>query len=191
MATALSSLSLLRPGSLHDALHMLRDEGPLTPIAGCTDVYVGLHFGTMPHKRFIDLWRLKELHGISIDRDVLRIGATTTYTEIIASKLVQKRVPMLAAAAGEVGGAQIQNRGTLGGNVANASPAGDTLPVLAAAGELDMPDFRDGAEVLAAQLPDARRVDIAGAGHLAPLEQPDAFRELLLGYLADVSADAG
>ena len=65
------------------------------------------------------------------------------------------------------------------------------LPVLVAAGERDMPDFRDGAEVLAAQLPDARRVDIAGAGHLAPLEQPDAFRELLLGYLAVVSADAG
>ena len=66
-------------------------------------------------------------------RDVLRIGALTTYTEIIESKLVQKRVPMLVAAAREVGGAQIQNRGTLGGNIANASPAGDTLPVLAAA----------------------------------------------------------
>ena len=63
----------------------------------------------------------------------LRIGALTTYTEIIESTLVQKRVPMLVAASREVGGAQIQNRGTLGGNVANASPAGDTLPVLAAA----------------------------------------------------------
>ena len=68
---------------------------------------------------------------------MLRIGALTTYTEIIASKLVQQRVPMLAAAAREVGGAQIQNRGTLGGNIANASPAGDTLPVLAAAGARD------------------------------------------------------
>ena len=75
-----------------------------------------------------------ELRGIGVDRDVLRIGALTTYTEIIESKLVQKRVPMLVAAAREVGGAQIQNRGTLGGNIANASPAGDTLPVLAAAG---------------------------------------------------------
>jgi len=65
---------------------------------------------------------------------VLRIGALTTYTEIIASPLVRRRVPMLVAAAREVGGAQIQNRGTLGGNIANASPAGDTLPVLAAAG---------------------------------------------------------
>ena len=67
----------------------------------------------------------------------LRIGALTTYTEIIESKIVQKRVPMLVAASREVGGAQIQNRGTLGGNVANASPAGDTLPVLAAANARD------------------------------------------------------
>src|SRR5215203_5540800 len=126
-------MSLVRPRSLTAALSLLTSDPTLTPIAGCTDVYVGLHFGTMPHKRFIDLWRLKELHGIGVDRDVLRIGATTTYAEIIASKLVEKRVPMLAAAAREVGGAQIQNRGTLGGNVANASPAGDTLPVLAAA----------------------------------------------------------
>ena len=112
---------------------MLAGDPALTPIAGCTDVYVGLHFGTMQQRRFIDLWDLKELRGIKDDGGVLRIGALTTYAEIIASKLAQKRVPMLVAASREVGGAQIQNRGTLGGNVANASPAGDTLPVLAAA----------------------------------------------------------
>jgi CO/xanthine dehydrogenase FAD-binding subunit len=130
---AVSTLSLERPRTLKAALAMLAGDPSLTPIAGCTDVYVGLHFGTMPQKRFVDLWELKELRGIKVDRDVLRIGALTTYTEIIASKIVQKRVPMLVAASREVGGAQIQNRGTLGGNVANASPAGDTLPVLAAA----------------------------------------------------------
>ena len=64
---------------------------------------------------------------------LLRIGALATHTDLIRSPLVRKRIPMLAAAAREVGGVQIQNRGTLGGNVANASPAGDTLPVLAAA----------------------------------------------------------
>jgi xanthine dehydrogenase small subunit len=64
---------------------------------------------------------------------MLRIGALVTYTEIIRSRAVQTRLPMLAAAAREIGGAQIQNRGTLGGNIANASPAGDTLPVLMAA----------------------------------------------------------
>jgi xanthine dehydrogenase small subunit len=126
-------MSLVRPRSLKAALSLLSSDPTLMPIAGCTDVYVGLHFGTMPQRRFIDLWRLKELHGISAAKDVLRIGALTTYTEIIESTLVQKRVPMLVAAAREVGGAQIQNRGTLGGNIANASPAGDTLPVLAAA----------------------------------------------------------
>jgi len=126
-------MSLVRPRSLKAALSLLSSDPTLMPIAGCTDVYVSLQFGTLPQKRFIDLWRLKELHGISVEQDVLRIGAISTYTEIIESTLVQKRVPMLVAAAREVGGAQIQNRGTLGGNVANASPAGDTLPVLAAA----------------------------------------------------------
>jgi CO/xanthine dehydrogenase FAD-binding subunit len=64
---------------------------------------------------------------------VLSIGALATYTDIIRSPLVRRRLPMLVAAAREVGGVQIQNRGTIGGNVVNASPAGDTLPVLAAA----------------------------------------------------------
>ena len=113
---------------------MLADEPNLTPLAGCTDVYVGLHFGTVTEQRFIDLWSLDELRGIALDRGRLRIGALTTYSEIIASTIVNRRLPMLVAASREVGGAQIQNRGTLGGNVANASPAGDTLPVLAAAG---------------------------------------------------------
>ena len=126
-------MSLVRPRSLNAALSLMASDPTLMPIAGCTDVYIGLHFGTMAQKRFIDLWRLKELHGISVEKDVVRIGALSTYTEIIESTIVQKRVPMLVAASREVGGAQIQNRGTLGGNVANASPAGDTLPVLAAA----------------------------------------------------------
>ena len=134
MPADLKTLSLERPRSLQSALSLLAGDPSLTPIAGCTDVYVGLQFGTMPQKRFIDLWDLKELRGIAVKGDVLRIGALTTYTDLINSKIVQKRVPMLVAASREVGGAQIQNRGTLGGNVANASPAGDTLPVLAAAG---------------------------------------------------------
>ena len=113
---------------------MLADDPSLTPIAGCTDVYVGLQFGSVKETRFIDLWALKELRGIAMSGQMLRVGALTTFTELIESKLVQRRLPMLVAAAREVGGAQIQNRGTLGGNIANASPAGDTLPVLAAAG---------------------------------------------------------
>jgi CO/xanthine dehydrogenase FAD-binding subunit len=124
---------LLEPKGLADALRMLRDEGPLVPMAGCTDLYVALNFGTLRATRFLDLWRLSALRSIHVDAGVLTIGALATYTEIIRSPLVRRRVPMLCAAAREVGGVQIQNRGTLGGNVANASPAGDTLPVLAAA----------------------------------------------------------
>ncbi len=128
------TLTLQRPRSLKAALAMLASQPTLTPIAGCTDVLVGLHLGTTDKRQFIDIWGLDELRGIGAGRaGGVRIGALTTYSEIIASPLLRKRVPMLVAAAREIGGAQIQNRGTLGGNIANASPAGDTLPVLAAA----------------------------------------------------------
>jgi xanthine dehydrogenase small subunit len=133
MRTAISRLTLLRPRSLRDALRMLRDEAPPTPLAGCTDVYVGLNFGALADRRFLDLWRLGELRGIHVVSGSLRIGALTTCTDLIHSPLVGKRLPMLVAAAREIGAVQIQNRGTIGGNIANASPAGDTLPVLAAA----------------------------------------------------------
>ena len=112
---------------------MLRDEGPLVPMAGCTDLYVSLNFGTLRAERFLDLWRLDGLRRIELRAGALAIGALATYTDIIASPLVRRRLPMLVAASRQVGGVQIQNRGTIGGNVANASPAGDTLPVLAAA----------------------------------------------------------
>jgi xanthine dehydrogenase small subunit len=112
---------------------MMRDEGPLVALAGCTDVYVNFNFGTLPATRYIDLWPLEELRQIRVEDGRLSIGALATYTEIIRSALVRRRLPILAAAAREIGGVQIQNRGTLGGNVANASPAGDTLPVLAVA----------------------------------------------------------
>jgi CO/xanthine dehydrogenase FAD-binding subunit len=112
---------------------MLRDEGPLVPMAGCTDLYVALNFGTLRPRRFLNLWSLDALRGIESRGQTLRIGALTTFTDLITSGVIRRRLPMLAAAAREVGGVQIQNRGTLGGNVANASPAGDTLPVLLAA----------------------------------------------------------
>jgi CO/xanthine dehydrogenase FAD-binding subunit len=101
-------------------------------MAGCTDLYVSLNFGTLKDRRFLNLWGLDELRRIAIRGRRLSIGAMTTHTDLIRSAAVRKHVPMLAAAAREIGGVQIQNRGTIGGNVANASPAGDTLPVLAA-----------------------------------------------------------
>lgn len=132
MRTAISGLDLLRPASLAEALDALRD-GPRMPLAGATDVYVALNFGTLETARFLDLWRLDELRGISTRGDSLVLGALVTYTALIRSPLVAARLPMLIEAARLVGGRQIQNRGTLGGNIANASPAGDSLPVLAAA----------------------------------------------------------
>jgi CO/xanthine dehydrogenase FAD-binding subunit len=133
MRTAVSRLQLLQPRTVREALRMLRDEAPLVPLAGCTDVYVGLNFGTLAAKRFLDLWPLDELRKIRIKDGFLSIGALATYTELTRSSLVRKRLPILAAAAREIGGVQIQNRGTLGGNIANGSPAGDALPVLAVA----------------------------------------------------------
>lgn len=112
---------------------MLHDEGPLVPLAGCTDLYVTLNAGTLAATRLLDIWRLSALRGVDYLDGVLRVGALTTFTEIRKAPLVRRHLPMLVSAAKEVGGVQIQNRGTLGGNVANASPAGDSLPVLAAA----------------------------------------------------------
>src|SRR5689334_19162559 len=119
--------------SLDDALSILAAE-PRMPIAGATDVYVGLNFGTLHERKYVDIWACRELREIAVTRDVLSIGALATYTDMIRSKTVNERVPMLVQASRLVGGPQIQNRGTIGGNVANASPAGDTLPVLAAMG---------------------------------------------------------
>ena len=133
MQGTVAGRDLFEPRSLGDAVKMLRDEGPLVPMAGCTDLYVALNFGTLRPTRFLNLWNLDSLRGIELRGATLRIGALTTYTDIITSAAIRRRLPMLAAAAREIGGVQIQNRGTLGGNVANASPAGDTLPVLLAA----------------------------------------------------------
>jgi len=133
MRTAISPLHFRQPRSLRDALRLLRAEGPLVPLAGCTDVYVGLNFGSLADTCFLNLWHLDELRGIERRGGVLRIGALTTYTDIIASPLVGRHLPMLVSAAREIGAIQIQNRGTIGGNISNGSPAGDALPVLAAA----------------------------------------------------------
>lgn len=165
MRTAVSSLQLLEPRSLKEALVMLRDEAPITPLAGCTDVYVNLNFGTSKDKRFLNLWALDSLRRIGMKGKTLSIGALATYTDLIRSPQVVKRCPMLAAAAREVGGVQIQNRGTLGGNIANASPAGDTLPVLAAAGAVVVLESASG----------ARRVPFNGffTGYRRSVRRPD------------------
>jgi xanthine dehydrogenase small subunit len=163
--TSISSLEVLEPRTLAEALRMLRDEEGVVPLAGATDLYVGLNFGTLEPRRFVNLWGLAPLRRIALRGGTLSIGALATYTAMIRSRQVQRRLPMLAQAAREVGGMQIQNRGTLGGNIANASPAGDTLPVLAAAE----------ATVVLRSTSGERRVPFAGfyTGYRESLRRPD------------------
>ncbi|MCL5055769.1 MAG: xanthine dehydrogenase family protein subunit M [Firmicutes bacterium] len=133
MRTAISALKLLEPNSLNQAFKIMESHPGITPMAGCTDLYVSLNFGTLRSTQFLNLWGLSDLKKIRIQGDLLSIGSLATYTQIIHSTPVKKWIPMLVQAAHSIGGMQIQNRGTIGGNIANGSPAGDTLPVLAAA----------------------------------------------------------
>jgi CO/xanthine dehydrogenase FAD-binding subunit len=130
-------MEVFHPSTLREALTMLRDEEHLVPLAGGTDLFVGLNAGSERRLRFLDLWALDELRGIEKrghgKRTTLGFGALTTYTDCLESRAVRKHLPILAACAREVGGVQIQNRGTLAGNIGNGSPAGDSLPVLMAA----------------------------------------------------------
>ena len=124
---------VVSPRGLAEAYAILGD-GPARPIAGGTDLMVALtgELGEPP-ERIIDLWRIDELRGIAVDGDAISLGALTTYTDIRRSAVCHEHLPVLVEAAATIGAAQIQNRGTLGGNIVNASPAGDTLPVLLAA----------------------------------------------------------
>lgn len=121
------------PRHLFEAYEHLA-AGPTRPIAGGTDVMVAItgELGPIP-ERMLDLSRIDALQGISLEGGSLLLGARTTYTEIRRSALCREHLPALAEAAATIGAAQIQNRGTIGGNIANASPAGDTLPILLAA----------------------------------------------------------
>ena len=131
MKTALTELDMRSASSVKEALTILRDE-KRTPIAGATDVYVALNFGLYTPRQYLDIWGLDELRMISTHEDTLLIGALTSYTSLMRSHIVAERVPMLVEASRLVGGVQIQNRGTLGGNIANGSPAADGVPVLSA-----------------------------------------------------------
>jgi CO/xanthine dehydrogenase FAD-binding subunit len=122
----------LRPRSLDEAVQHLQEDPALVPTAGCTDLMVRGPEALHRMARVIDLLGVPELRGIREVDGGLEIGATTSFSEIRSSAAVRAAFPILAEAAALVGGWQIQNRATLGGNMANASPAGDSLPVLLA-----------------------------------------------------------
>ena len=134
----------LRPRSLTEAVQLYRTTPGCRPLAGGTDLMVMLHARTLrpEPQAVLDLWSLAELKGVRRAHDMLEIGAAEPYTGIIRSREVQQHLPALVAAARTIGAAQIQNRGTLGGNLANASPAGDTLPVLLAYDAIVVTDRR-------------------------------------------------
>ena len=135
-------VTYLRPRDVADAVRLFAAYPDCRPVAGGTDLMVMLHAGAMRPGALLDLWHLGELKGIRRVNGTLEIGAAEPYTGIITSALVQEHLPALGEASRTIGAAQIQNRGTLGGNLANASPAGDTLPVLLAADAVVVTDRR-------------------------------------------------
>ncbi len=121
----------LRPRDLDEAVAAIAANPTYAVLAGGTDLMV-----SAPHKPvpvgLIDLWRLPGTAGVSRTDAGLRVGAGTTWLEVTRDALILAEAPILAEAAREIGALQIQARGTLGGNVANSSPVGDSLPVLLA-----------------------------------------------------------
>jgi CO/xanthine dehydrogenase FAD-binding subunit len=123
-------MAVTLPSSLDDALDALA-AAPATVLAGGTDLMVEINDGRRRPEAVVAVGRLAELRGWRLEHEELVIGAATTYTELLEAELLV-RAPALAAAARTVGSPQIRNAGTLGGNLATASPAGDMLPVLVA-----------------------------------------------------------
>lgn len=131
MRSHLPSYEMQAPRDLSAALERLaREPGIWKPFAGGTDLMVLLEAGKLPHLRFLSIWKLPELQGIEIAADHVFIGALTTYTAIRSHEILAREFPLLVRAAAETGGIATQNRGTLGGNIANASPAADSPPAL-------------------------------------------------------------
>lgn len=133
MRACVPNYHLTTPATLADALALLEGEpGVWKPFAGGTDLMVLLEAGKLAHRNYINIWSLNELRGIEATDTHITLGALTTYTEVQANPILRSEFPMLCQAAGETGGLAIQNRGTLGGNIVNASPAADSPPALLA-----------------------------------------------------------
>jgi CO/xanthine dehydrogenase FAD-binding subunit len=131
MRAYLPAYDLQTPANLAEALRLLADAPNVwKPFAGGTDLMVLLEAGKLAHKQFISLWHLPELRGIAVTDNHVTLGAMTTYSQLQAHPILQSEFPLLCQAASWTGSVAIQNRGTIGGNIANASPAADSLPAL-------------------------------------------------------------
>lgn len=131
MRSNVSEYELAAPGSLGAVLALMAAEpGAWTPMAGGTELMAALGAGRLEQHKLVSLWGIDELRRITASSDWLIIGAGSTYTDIRQSAIIAREFPLLARAASWSGAVANQNRGTLGGNIVNASPAADSPPVL-------------------------------------------------------------
>ncbi len=131
MRTWLANYEMRAVETLDGALAMLASApGEWMPFAGGTDLMVLMEAGRLPARRFVDIWKVPDLRGIHVSGERVTIGALSTYTELLEHPVVSSEFPLICAAARETGAVAIQNRGTVGGNIANASPAADLPPAL-------------------------------------------------------------
>lgn len=131
MRSHIPSYELEVPRTLSETLRrMAADPGVWKPFAGGTDLMVLLEAGKLPHKKFLSIWKLPELRGIEITPSHVTLGALTTYSEVRRENILAQEFPLLVRAASETGSIATQNRGSIGGNIANASPAADSPPAL-------------------------------------------------------------
>lgn len=134
MRSDAARFDLIAPRTLPEALTLLADAARYTPLAGGTELMVALNTGRLATHSFLSLHHLDELRFLREEGGTLHIGAGTTFTDIRRSSLIARELPLLAQAASWTGSIANQNRGTLGGNLCNASPAADSPPVLLAYG---------------------------------------------------------
>jgi CO/xanthine dehydrogenase FAD-binding subunit len=132
MRSFLPRYELVVPQTFDEALRLLAEDGDARPFAGGTDLMVLLEAGSLPPTRYVSVWNLAELKGIRVETDSVVLGALTTYADVLADRMLAAEFPMLGHAARDTGGIATQNRGTIAGNIANASPAADTPPALLA-----------------------------------------------------------
>jgi len=126
-----AEFDLVAPGNLYAVVALLADEpGVWLPVAGGTDLMVLFAAGTLAARRLVSIWNLPELRQIEVFAHEIRVGAGCTYTDLREHVIVRQEFSLLASAAAWTGGIANQNRGTLGGNIVNASPAADSLPAL-------------------------------------------------------------
>ena len=130
MRSNVAEYDLIAPPTLSAALEALASAPGLTPIAGGTELMVALAAGHLPQKRLISINHLRELRFITTTPDAITIGSGTTYTDIRRHPVLAVDFPLLVQAASWTGSIANQNRGTLGGNIVNASPAADSPPAL-------------------------------------------------------------